>query len=359
MKRVVIAAGGTGGHVFPALAVAKVLQAKNWQIAWIGTSTRMEAQQVPAAGFEFTGVPQQSLRGKNTLSLLVAPFRLVGQVVKMRALLKEKNPSVVLGFGGYTAGPVGVAAWTLGIPLMIHEQNAVPGLTNRWLAKISKRVFLGFQPAQRVLKQGQWVGNPVRAEILALAQQPIEPRPNNSMGSAGVNILVVGGSLGAAHLNQVVPRAIPLDFKGTIVHQTGINQVADVKQAYKAKGFENAQVIEFIDDMAAAYQQADLVICRSGALTCSELACLGKASILVPYPYAVDDHQYKNAEALVNAQGAQVFRQADLTEAILNKALTELIKQPHRLYDMGQNVRKIAVLDAAEQVAQACEEIIR
>ncbi|RUO42888.1 undecaprenyldiphospho-muramoylpentapeptide beta-N-acetylglucosaminyltransferase [Aliidiomarina taiwanensis] len=352
MKHVLITAGGTGGHVFPALAVAQQLQAEGWQVSWLGTNNRMEADVVPKAGFSFIGVTQQGLRGRGFFGWLTAPFRLVGAVFTMRGHLTKLKPDLVLGFGGYTAGPAGVAAWSKGIPLIIHEQNAAAGLTNRLLARIANKVLLGFDAAQQQFKQSEYVGNPVRASIQALSQLPIKPPAHP------LRVLVVGGSLGAAHLNQVVPTALAewTDAPIQVWHQTGRGHLATVQAGYGDR--PETKVTEFIDNMAEAYQQADLIICRAGALTCSELACVGRASILVPYPHAVDNHQLLNAKALEAVGAAIVIEQQQFTAARLAEELKRLVKAPADLQGMAENARKAAVTDATQAVVHRCNELV-
>ena len=234
MSHVLITAGGTGGHVFPALAVAHALKAEGHTITWLGTQDRMEAELVPAHGYSFIGMQQQGLRGKSKLSLLAAPFRLMKSILACRALLAREKPALVLGFGGYTAGPAGMAAWSKGIPLIIHEQNAIPGLTNKLLARVAKRTLLGFSSAKRFLPEGELVGNPVREEIASLQQEPVKVKGDS------LHVLIIGGSLGAAHLNKVVPEAVRVllaakpALKLSVRHQVGKGNVASVEQAYGA-----------------------------------------------------------------------------------------------------------------------------
>ncbi|WP_113907085.1 undecaprenyldiphospho-muramoylpentapeptide beta-N-acetylglucosaminyltransferase [Aliidiomarina celeris] len=350
MKHVLITAGGTGGHVFPALAVADELKASGWQVSWLGTADRIEARVVPAAGYHFIGVAQEGLRGKGLLGWLFAPFRLVRSVFRMRGHLKALQPDVVLGFGGYTAGPAGLAAWSKSIPLIIHEQNAVAGLTNRLLARFAGKVLLGFVDAAQQLPKSELVGNPVREAISALAAQPVRSP------TSPFQVLIVGGSLGAQHLNEVMPEVVS-GWQGpalAITHQTGAGKQEKVALAYG--GRENVTVTEFIDDMAAAYATADLVICRAGALTCSELACAGVASILVPYPHAVDNHQLMNAKSLSQAGGALVIEQTNFVTSEVHRVLLNLVTEPKQVEAMAVNARSVAAADAAKRVALICNE---
>ncbi len=353
MKHVLITAGGTGGHVFPALAVAQLMREQGWQVSWLGTADRMEAQLVPAAGFDFTGVAQQGLRGRGLMGWLIAPFRLVNAVFTMRGFLAKQQPNLVLGFGGYTAGPMGIAAWTRGMPLVIHEQNAAAGLTNKILVRFAQKTLVGFHAAKQQLPASEYVGNPVRSDIAALVNTPVvaavEP----------FKLLVVGGSLGAEHLNQVVPAAMANWQQPAVEiwHQTGRGNEAEVSAAYGAR--VNVRVTEFIDDMAHAYQQADLIICRAGALTCSEIACAGRASILVPYPYAVDNHQLLNAQELAEVGAAQIIEQREFSSARLQQELERLLNDPALLLRMANNARAAAVSNADQNVVNVCNELIK
>lgn len=361
MSHILISAGGTGGHVFPALAVAKVLAAEGHDITWLGTTDRMEAEVVPANGFRFIGMRQQALRGKSKLSLLAAPFRLGKSIWVCRKLLVKEKIDLVLGFGGYTAGPAGVAAWSKGIPLVIHEQNAVPGLTNRLLERFATRTLLGFSGANKYLPKAEVVGNPVRSEIAALHAQPTQ-----QLG-AELKVLIVGGSLGAAYLNTCVPAALSQLHNDqqqrtvTVRHQVGKGNVAGVQQAYAKAATGSAvevDVAEFITDMAAAYAWADIVICRAGALTVAELSAAGKPAILVPYPYAVDDHQTENAKALSDVGAAILVQQKDLTEAWLVKQIEQLLAQPELLINMQLAAKKSAQIDALNRIVAVCNEFL-
>lgn len=353
MTHVLITAGGTGGHVFPALAVAEKMRDAGWQVSWLGTEHRIEAKVVPAAGFDFTGVAQEGLRGKGVLGWLFAPFRLLRSVFRMRRYLAKLKPDLVLGFGGYTAGPAGIAAWSRGIPLVIHEQNAVAGLTNKLLSRFAKRVLLGFVDAAQQLPRSELVGNPVRADISALAQEPVK-KPEQPL-----RLLVVGGSLGAQHLNEVVP-AMLQQWQGpelSIVHQTGAGNFDSVQRAYGDA--PNVQVQAFIDDMARAYQHADVVLCRAGALTCSELACVGVASILVPYPHAVDNHQLVNAKSLAQVGGALILEQKELSIERLSTVLLNLATEPKQIAEMAAKARRVAAANAADRVVTICTELLK
>ncbi|CUS47393.1 MAG: UDP-N-acetylglucosamine--N-acetylmuramyl-(pentapeptide) pyrophosphoryl-undecaprenol N-acetylglucosam [Idiomarinaceae bacterium HL-53] len=358
MKHVLITAGGTGGHVFPALAVADILRASGWRVSWLGTADKLEAQVVPSAGFEFHAADQSGLRGKGLIGWLKAPFRLLQQLYRMRRFLAQQQPDLVLGFGGYTAGPAGVAAWLQRVPLVIHEQNAAAGLTNKLLAKIATRVLLGFDAAKKQLKKGEVVGNPIRAEIARLAGKNLVRE-----GHQAIHMLIVGGSLGAHHLNTVMPSVLAqwVGMPLVVVHQTGKGKAAEVRETYDATKNERVQVevMEFVEDMANAYQQADLVICRAGALTCSELACVGRASVLVPYPYAVDNHQLLNAQALAKVGAAEVVEQQAFSVERVMDLLMRLTSEPNAIARMNAAAKSIAQPHAAQSVAEVCAQVLQ
>ncbi|MGX5913189.1 undecaprenyldiphospho-muramoylpentapeptide beta-N-acetylglucosaminyltransferase [Aliidiomarina sp. Khilg15.8] len=353
-KHVLILAGGTGGHVFPALAVAQGLAEAGYKISWSGTMDRLEARVVPAAGFDFYPLEQQGLRGRGAAGWLQAPWRLSKAVAAARTLIKRLNPDLVLGFGGYTAGPGGVAARLCRIPLMIHEQNAAPGMTNKLLARIAQRVLVGFESVQEYWPKAHWVGNPVRQDIVALS--------NHAQPQAGTTrVLVVGGSLGAQILNETVPAALAKWRDGalSVTHQVGKGRREETLARYQqaAPGVQ-AEVTEFIENMAEAYAHHDIVICRAGALTIAELACAGIASILVPYPYAVDDHQTRNAEVLVMQQAAVLVPQQRFTAEHLVAVLEEMTAVPKKLQEMGDNARKVAVQSSTQHIVRHCQELL-
>ena len=361
-RKLLVMAGGTGGHVFPGLAVADVLAAKNWQIHWLGTRERMEAQIVPKAGYPISFIDVSGVRGNGVARLLLAPFKILKAIVQARKVIKRFNPDVVLGMGGFASGPGGVAAWTAGKPLILHEQNAVPGFTNKMLSYIASKIMTGFEHtfvAQQATslkddnnsKNGakyQWVGNPVRAEFARLPVKKDIQLP--------LNILVVGGSLGSKPLNDAVPQALA-NLKGFEVrHQCGEGHLAAVEATYQQhfRDTHNWQVEEFVDDMPSAYSWADLVICRAGALTVAEVAAAGVTAIFVPLPHAVDDHQTQNAMVLVNANAAYLLPQSELFENGLAKLLNRCFDAPQHLLEMGKRARELAKLDAAEQVSLCC-----
>ncbi len=351
MSRILIMAGGTGGHVFPALAVADVMKQRDVDVFWMGTAKGIEAKLVPEAGYPLTKISVQGLRGNGLLGWLLAPFKLIKAVLEARKAIKEINPNVVLGLGGFASGPGGVAAWTLGKPVVIHEQNAIPGLTNRLLSSIAKRVLEGFSASFDTNKNAQWVGNPVRQSIVE-----IEAPEQRLQEKKQINLLVLGGSLGARALNTVLPSALALmneTQRPIVKHQCGIKHYDDCQQAYTQAGI-TADVTAFIDDMKAAYEWADLVVCRAGALTIAELTATGVGSILVPYPYAVDDHQTENAMTLVNAGAATIINEADLTASLLSE---QLVTDYQRLISMAKAARTLAKPDSANIIADTCMEV--
>jgi len=349
-KRLLVMAGGTGGHVFPGIAVAKYLQQLGWTIHWIGTADRMEADLVPQHGFDISFIDISGVRGNGFKRLCAAPFRILKSVLQARKVLQDFKPDVVLGMGGFASGPGGVAAWLQGIPVVLHEQNAAAGLTNRLLAKIAKRVLMAFPGA---FAHGQLVGNPVREDVLALHEQV-------RMKKGKLTVLVVGGSLGAKVLNDTLPAALALLPQDRICvrHQVGKNNTAKVSSAYQASGVTaEIEVADFIDDMAQAYAQADVVVCRAGALTVSEVAVAGLPAIFIPLPHAVDDHQTKNAQSLVQAGGAVLIPQSQFSAVDLAKLLQQWIDDEAHLVTMSNSAKSAAILDATEQVATACSAL--
>lgn len=352
-KRILIMAGGTGGHVFPALAVAEVLRAQNVEVQWLGTRAGLEADIVPRAGIPISFISVSGLRGKGWLSWLLAPSKLTVAFMQSLLLLMRLRPNAVLGMGGFVTGPGGFSAWLLDKPLLIHEQNAIAGLTNRLLAPLAKKALEGFPGSLRV-KQGLHTGNPVRAEIAAIAA----PAQRLTGRSGALRLLVLGGSLGAQIFNEVVPKslqALAPDERPEVWHQAGTRNIDAARQHYQAAGVE-ARLAPFISDMAEAYAWADLVLCRAGALTVAELACAGVAAILVPYPHAVDDHQTHNARYLADAGAAVLVPQPDLTPVYLSNLLKEFDQARNRLLDMAQAARNRAQPEAAAQVAALCRE---
>jgi UDP-N-acetylglucosamine--N-acetylmuramyl-(pentapeptide) pyrophosphoryl-undecaprenol N-acetylglucosamine transferase len=353
-RPVLIMAGGTGGHVFPALAVAAELTGLGVPVAWLGTDQGLEARVVPAAGYSLTSIRVSGLRGKGLLRVFFAPFMLSVALLQALRVFLRLRPLAVLGMGGFAAGPGGLIAWLLRRPLLIHEQNSVPGLTNRLLAPLARVVIEGFPGSMPASRRAVSAGNPVRAGIAALAA----PETRFAGRSGVLRLLVIGGSLGAQALNRVVPPAIarlPEAMRPQVHHQTGQTEVASVQQSYRELGCD-ARVEAFIEDMAGAYAWADLVVCRSGALTVAELAAAGVASILVPYPHATDDHQTGNARYLADAGAALLMPQDTLNDEWLAETLARFTSQRETLLAMAHRARELAQPDAARRVALLCLE---
>lgn len=351
-RTLMIMAGGTGGHVMPGLAVADEMRARSWQVVWLGVPGGLEADLVPRHGIPMRWVRIGGLRGKGLATRLLAPWRLARALWQALQVLREVRPAVVLGLGGYVAFPGGLVAAMLGRPLVIHEQNSVAGLTNRVLARFARRTLVAFPGA---LPDAQWCGNPVRTTVAGLA--PPEQRMRGREGP--LRLLVVGGSLGAKALNDALPAALammPAPRRPQVVHQSGRAHVAALREAYVAAGVD-ADVRAFIDDMADEYGRADLVVCRAGAMTVSELAAVGLASILVPYPHAVDDHQTANARFLADRDAAILMPQSTLEPAALAAVLDGMDRG--RLLAMAQRARELARPDAGRELADACEAVAK
>lgn len=350
-KCILIMAGGTGGHIMPGLAVADHMKNLGWQVVWMGSRDGMEAKLVPQHGYEMAWVRFGALRGKGLVRKLLLPVSLLRGFWQARREIRRVLPDVVLGMGGFITFPGGMMAAAAGVPLVLHEQNSIAGLANRVLAGVADRILTGFPG---VLKKGRWTGNPVRPEIAALPS----PAERYRSRQGPLHLLVVGGSLGAAALNDAVPRALallPEAERPEVVHQSGEKHLEALKAAYRQAGVE-ANAVSFIEDMAGAYAWADLVICRAGALTVAELAAAGVASILVPYPHAVDDHQTGNAQFLANAGAAILLPQDRLTPERLAEVRQFSREQ---LLQMAEKARALARPDAVDAVAQVCQEIAR
>jgi UDP-N-acetylglucosamine--N-acetylmuramyl-(pentapeptide) pyrophosphoryl-undecaprenol N-acetylglucosamine transferase len=355
MMRVMIMAGGTGGHVFPALAVAEELTQRSVEVSWMGTAKGIEAQLVPQAGYTLSEIKVQGLRGNGAMGWLMAPFRVIKAVWEALQLIRELKPDVVLGLGGFVSGPGGVAAWLLRKPLVIHEQNAIPGLTNRLLSKLARVVLEGFPHSFAEKVEAQWVGNPVRKNIEDLPM----PHTRFSERDDVMNLLVLGGSLGARSLNNTIPQALALIAEGQrpqVVHQCGSRHLEDCRHNYQQAGVQ-ANITDFIDNMAGAYAWADLVICRAGALTVAELAAAGVGALLVPFPHAVDDHQTHNAALLVEAGAAQLIADHELSASLLADKICCLNADREALLDMANAARKVAKIGTAAEIADKCMEL--
>ena len=343
-KRLLVMAGGTGGHVFPAIAVAKQLQQQGWEIRWLDTPDRMEADLVPQYGIDIDFIKVKGLRGQGFLRLIKAPFQIINAIAQARKHIKAWQPDVVLGMGGYVSGPGGVAAWLSGIPVVLHEQNAVAGLTNQWLSKIAKRVMQAFPGA---FPHAEVVGNPVRQDVVNIAS----PTQRFTERTGPIRILVMGGSQGARVLNTTLPpvmKSLGNDF--TIRHQAGKGQQQMVEGLYQDNSVSNFEVTEFIDDVAQAYAWADLLVCRSGALTVSEVSAAGVGAIFIPFMHK-DRQQALNAEHLVQCGAALMIEQPELTE----QGLVDQIKKLDRtvLQEMAEKAKTAAITDADTRVAAA------
>jgi UDP-N-acetylglucosamine--N-acetylmuramyl-(pentapeptide) pyrophosphoryl-undecaprenol N-acetylglucosamine transferase len=349
---VLIMAGGTGGHVFPALACAREFQARGYTVHWLGTPRGIENELVPAAGLKLHLINVTGLRGKGRLSLLKAPFMLVKALLQARKVVRDLSPVCVVGFGGYVTGPGGLAAKLAGVPLIIHEQNAVAGTANRSLASFAARVCEAFPQTFAASAKRRTTGNPVRAELFF-------ETPRQTLIGRRPRLLVLGGSLGAEPLNKLLPEAlaqVPADIRPEVFHQAGKHHDEVTAERYRAAGVE-AQVAPFIKDMAQAYGWADLVVCRAGALTVSELAAAGLPSLLVPLPHAIDDHQSRNAEYLAREGAAFVMPQATTGAAEMAARLKEVLMQPEQLNRMAVTARQLAKPDATNTVVDICLEV--
>jgi UDP-N-acetylglucosamine--N-acetylmuramyl-(pentapeptide) pyrophosphoryl-undecaprenol N-acetylglucosamine transferase len=349
---ILIMAGGTGGHVFPGLAVAEVLSQRNQRVVWLGTRRGLEADLVPARGIDIEWISIAGVRGRGLIAWLVAPFKIAWSVLQALTIMIRRRPGAVLGLGGFVAGPGGVAAWLARKPLVIHEQNAVAGTTNRLLARLANRVFEAFSGSFAPDVGAIAIGNPVRRSIVNCADAE-----SNSLVASDrpIQLLVLGGSQGALVLNQTVPAAlarIPVAGRPVVRHQAG-RGLEQANRSY-AEADVAGNCVRFIDDMAEAYAWADIVIARAGALTLSELAAAGVGAILVPYPHAIDDHQSKNAEHFVRAGAAVVVRQDELIAERLATELNRILADRAAIVDMGVRCHALMRVDAAEQLADAC-----
>jgi UDP-N-acetylglucosamine--N-acetylmuramyl-(pentapeptide) pyrophosphoryl-undecaprenol N-acetylglucosamine transferase len=352
-KTILIMAGGTGGHIFPGLAVAEVMTARGWRVVWMGTRTGMEAELVPSNGYEMAWVRFQGVRGKGLVAFMLLPSRLLIAFWQAAAIMRRMRPNVVLGMGGYIAFPGGMMAAFLGHPLVVHEQNAIAGTTTRLLAKLADRVLTSFASAFSPRDRALVTGNPIRA---ALSKVP-HPEMRFGQRQGSLRITVLGGSLGALALNETLPKvfaALGANDRPEIVHQGGRQHAATLEAAYRSVSVD-ARVVPFIDDMAEQLAWSDLVICRAGATTLAELAAVGVGAILIPFPYAIDDHQTRNAQALVEGGAAILVPQSDLTVERLADIVRSLDRA--RLLTMGCAARALGKPDAAERVADVCVQV--
>ena len=348
---VLIMAGGTGGHIFPGIAVAKELAARAVPVLWLGSEGGLETKLVAQAGIELKTIAISGVRGKGIASLLGAPLKIFRAVLAAWKLIGAVRPRSVLSMGGYVAGPGGIAAWLRGVPLIVHEQNSIAGVTNRILARFAKRRLCGFAGA---LKDGEWVGNPVRADIAALPA----PAERFAARASSANLLVLGGSQGARALNKVLPAALammPQSARPNVRHQCGAKFADEARAAYTQAGIE-ASIEPFIDDMAAAYAWADFVVCRAGALTIAELCAAGVGSLLVPFPFAVDDHQTSNAVWMVDHDAAMLTSEAKVDAKFLSGLLL-IQNNPDALLKMAEAARALAKPQAAANIADICLQV--
>jgi UDP-N-acetylglucosamine--N-acetylmuramyl-(pentapeptide) pyrophosphoryl-undecaprenol N-acetylglucosamine transferase len=350
VKTILIMAGGTGGHIFPGLAVAQEMRAAGWEVVWLGARGGMEERLVPPRGFRTAWIRAKAARGKGLLQKLALPANLLFSFWESARHLRGVKPDVVLGLGGYVAFPGGMMASLLNHPLALHEQNAIAGLANRVLSTVSDKVMVAFPGA---LKSAEWTGNPVRGEIAALAA----PAERFAGRTGPLRILVVGGSLGAQALNEAVPAALAsISPRPVVVHQSGEKHLEALKKSYREAGAQG-ELVAFIDDMARRYAEADLVICRAGAVTIAELSAGGLASILVPFPHAVDDHQTANARFLADRGAALLLQQKDMTAQKLAQLIGSLDRP--KLLEMAEKARALGKPDAARIVAQRCMELAK
>ena len=349
-KTALIMAGGTGGHIFPGLAVAEELRARGWRVHWLGAPGSMESRIVPQHGFPLELIDFSGVRGKGLATLALLPLRLLRAFWQALHVVRRVKPDVVVGLGGYITFPGGMMGVLCGKPLVLHEQNSVAGMANKVLAGVADRVFTAFPD---VLKKAQWVGNPLRAAFTRQAA-PSE----RFVGRTGpLRLLVVGGSLGAQALNDIVPRAlalIPAENRPVVTHQSGATQIDTLRANYQAAGVQ-AELTPFIDDTASAFAAADIIVCRAGASTVTEIAAVGAAAIFVPFPFAVDDHQTTNARFLVSAGGGWLVQQSDLTPEGLAKML--LNSERTALVDIAEKAKNMQKINATREVVAACEEL--
>jgi UDP-N-acetylglucosamine--N-acetylmuramyl-(pentapeptide) pyrophosphoryl-undecaprenol N-acetylglucosamine transferase len=352
-KRILVMAGGTGGHVFPAIAIADALKARGHEILWLGSRGRMEEKLVPKHGYPIAYIKVHGVRRNGLKTKLLAPFMIMRALWEALGVVRSFKPDLALGMGGYASGPGGLAAFLCRVPVVLHEQNAAAGLTNRLLFRIARRTLLGF-PGAFEGRTVTVVGNPVRAEIAALHERPKAPH------EGPLRVLVIGGSLGAQALNRLVPAAVKLIPEGEIevTHQCGAGNSAEVSRAYEGAASKH-EVSDFIDDMAAAYSTHDLLIARAGAGTVSEAACAGIPAIFVPLPSAVDDHQTKNARFLEKKGGAFICPQATLTPEALAERIESLAKDREKLESMREASLSCAITDSAQRCARIIEEAAR
>ncbi|MCT9810308.1 undecaprenyldiphospho-muramoylpentapeptide beta-N-acetylglucosaminyltransferase [Acidovorax sp. Be4] len=349
-KTALIMAGGTGGHIFPGLAVAHALRERGWQVHWLGAPNSMEARLVPPQGFALETIDFSGVRGKGLVTLALLPLRLLKAFWQALAVVRRVKPDVVIGLGGYISFPGGMMAVLAGKPLVLHEQNSVAGMANKVLASVADRVFTAFP---KVFAKGQWVGNPLRT---AFTSQPA-PAERFAGRSGPLRLLVVGGSLGARALNDIVPQAlalIPADQRPQVLHQSGAAQIDALRANYAAAGVE-ATLTPFIDDTAQAFADADVIVCRAGASTVTEIAAVGAAAVYVPFPSAVDDHQTSNARFIVDTGGGWLLPQREMNAEMLSNMLQNM--QRSSLLERAEQAKNMQKIEATTAVVRACEEL--
>jgi len=354
VRPILVMAGGTGGHVYPALAVARALEAHAQDIVWLGTHRGLESTVVPAAGIDIEWISVKGLRRKGVAALLIAPFQLAWALLQSLGVIIRRRPAAVLGMGGFVSGPGGLAAWLTRRPLVIHEQNAAAGLTNRLLARLARVVLQAFPGSFNSRVNAETVGNPVREDIAAVA----DPAVRYSERQGPLRLLVLGGSQGALALNQTVPEALsklPAQERPIVRHQCGNATLETARAAYEKYGVE-AELLPFIDDMAAVYAWADLVVCRAGALTVAELCAVGLPALFVPYPAAVDDHQTANARPMADAGAAVIIDQSMLSADVLAGQLREWLSSRNELQNKAQKAHKLDRPSALARITELCLE---
>ena len=357
LNRVLIMAGGTGGHVFPGLATARYFQDRGVEVHWLGTSKGLESRVIPEAGIPLHLIEISGLRGKGVTSLLKAPWLIYKAVMQSVRILREIKPDVVIGMGGFASGPGGIASYLTRCPLVIHEQNAKAGLTNKVLSRVARRVLQGFPGAFPDAKKVMTVGNPVRREIEAVPEPAVRIPPARQP----FRLLVLGGSLGAKALNDMVPQALAVlspEVCPDVWHQTGDKNYADTKTLYESMGV-SANLVPFVKDMAEAYAWADMVLCRAGALTVAELCAVGLGAVFVPFPYAVDDHQTANADFMVRHDAALCVQQKELTAGRLAEIVGEFALSPSKRQNMAEAAYRLRHIHVTEKIFEICEEISR
>ena len=355
-RRLMVMAGGTGGHVFPALAVAKELQRQGVEITWLGTRRGLEAKVIPENNIDIEWVSVEGLRGKGVFSLLLAPFKLLRAMWQSSKAIRKVNPDCILGMGGFVAGPGGLVGRLMGRPLVVHEQNAVAGLTNQALSKIANRVMSGFDNVNGLPKSSKWVGNPVRESIAANVESN---HHDGVIGDAHINILIIGGSQGAHSFNQHLPSVFAklANPKLHIWHQTGRDRSEQVIESYKQEKVK-VKVTDFIGDMAEAYRWADVLLCRAGAMTIAECCAAAKPALLVPYPFSAGDHQIKNAQVMVDVGAGLMVMNEKITDDEMQNALSTLLVSKQKLIEMGAKAHTLYKPNSLQDVADVCLEYL-